>query len=218
MSQKRQPKGITTGGQFAPDVHRESAVVLNDEPTERRGTVRKKDEASETCPGCGGANVRDLPVYDPTDHSNPFPGRSIRTCMDCGHQLAASGAAVSEADKQRYVDSIHTNLDDSGRYDPNDEGVKLIEESSIKITGELETHNGIAWTGELTIGDEVLHVSNNGDGGSNHYQIKDGGWRRIEELNDRVSEGFPGLAGTEALDDFCLVAEVVHADRLGDVR
>ncbi len=32
MNQKRQPKGIATGGQFAPDVHAESTIVL-DEPT-----------------------------------------------------------------------------------------------------------------------------------------------------------------------------------------
>jgi hypothetical protein len=174
------------------------------------------DTASETCPGCGGASVRDLPAYDPSNRENPFPSRTVRTCADCGHQLAASGASVPEADKQQYIDSIHKNLDDSGSYDPNDEGVKLINESSMKITGELETHNGIAWNGELTIGDEILYVSNNGNGGSNHYDIKDGGWKRIEELNDRVSTGFPGLAGAEALDSFCLVAEVARLDRLGD--
>jgi hypothetical protein len=131
-------------------------------------------------------------------------------------EVDVSDHGDDSADKQRYIDSIHKNLDGSGRYDPNDEGVKLINESSMKITGELETHNGIAWNGELTIGDEILYVSNNGNGGSNHYQIKDGGWKRISELNDRVSAGFPGLAGSEALDDFCLVAEVARIDRLDD--
>jgi len=136
-------------------------------------------------------------------------------CADCGNEMTyvvnqTNAAQAPSADKQRYIDSIHRNLDDSGRYDPNDEGVELIKESSMKITGELETHNGVAWTGELTIGDEILYVENGGNGGSNHYQIKDGGWKRISELNDRVSAGFPGLAGSEALDDFCLVAEVVE--------
>ncbi len=137
-------------------------------------------------------------------------GSSTWRFVDASEQDAAT------TNKQWYIDSIHTNLDDSGSYDPNDAGVKLIEESSMKITGELETLDGIAWTGELTIGDETLYVSNDGRGGSNHYEIKDGGWRRVEELNDRVSAGFPGLAGGEALDGFCLVAEVVEASHLGD--
>ncbi|EQD71668.1 hypothetical protein B1A_05681, partial [mine drainage metagenome] len=29
QNQKRQPKGLKTGGQFAPDVHAESTVVLD---------------------------------------------------------------------------------------------------------------------------------------------------------------------------------------------
>ena len=143
-------------------------------------------------------------------------GRSTWRFVDASEAVRDTDQDSDSADKQRYIDSIHKNLDDSGSYDPNDEGVKLINESSMKITGELETHNGIAWTGELTIGDEILYVSNNGNGGSNHYEIKDGGWKRIAELNDRVSAGFPGLAGAEALDSFCLVAEVARLDRLGD--
>jgi len=82
----------------------------------------------------------------------------------------------------------------------------------MEITGELETHNGIAWTGRLTIGDDVLDVSNSGDGGSNRYQLAGGGWQRIDEINDAVSDGFPGLAGPEALDGFCLIAEVARFD------
>ncbi len=36
MNQNRQPKGIETGGQFAPDVNPESTVALSDD---RRPTI-----------------------------------------------------------------------------------------------------------------------------------------------------------------------------------
>ena len=41
MNQKRQPKGIETGGQYAPDVNQESTVVLNDDVTVVRDYSRE---------------------------------------------------------------------------------------------------------------------------------------------------------------------------------
>lgn len=147
----RQPKGQSSGGQFAPSKNPESTVAL------------------------------------PPEGDAPL-------------SLAAATA------------NIHRHLDASGRSDPNERGLDLINRSRMEITGELETHNGIAWTGRLTIGDDVLDVSNSGDGGSNRYQLAGGGWQRIDEINDAVSDGFPGLAGPEALDGFCLIAEVARFD------
>jgi hypothetical protein len=272
MSQKRQPKGTDTGGQFAASANPESTVELSDELTsspEPRGTAQKiaarlqkgtrilcvENTYIPNTPGViieiskAGARAFTGVVIDPADRENLKVGDNFAIDIGTGASLDgnqfSSNIAINgetkgrstweflpdatdaefddeldhdsdSADKQQYIDSIHKNLDDSGNYDPNDEGVELINESSMKITGELETLDGIAWTGELTIGDEILYVSNDGNGGSNRYESKDGGWKRIEELNDRVSAGFPGLAGAEALDGFCLVAEVARLDRLSD--
>lgn len=146
----RQPKGQSSGGQFAPSKNPESTVAL------------------------------------PPEGDAPL--------------------SLSVA-----IANIHRHLDTSGRSDPNERGLDLINRSQMEITGELETDNGIAWSGRLTIGDDVLEVSNAGDGGSNRYRSS-GGWQRVEELNDTVGDGFPGLAGPEALDDFCLIAEVARLD------
>jgi hypothetical protein len=269
MSQKRQPKGIESGGQFAASANPESTVELDDGlagSPEPRGTAQKI--AARLRPGTvvecventyipntagvaveitksgsrhftgsllhpggrenlkignnfdlhigSGAALEDDRFSSNITINGKAVGRSTWRFVDAGEAVRRTEQDADSAGRQRYIDNIHKNLDDSGRYDPNDEGVQLIIESSMKITGELETHSGIAWTGELTIGDEILHVSNNGDGGSNHYEIKGGGWKRIAEIDDRVSSGFPGLAGGEALDGFCLIVEVARIEPLCD--
>ncbi len=157
MSQRRQPKGTETGGQFAPDANPESTVVLGLDPG-----VKERYVAAITAGYAGYASL--------------------------------------------------TPNHDVSRYLPNDEGIKLIAESSIEITGELETRNGVAWTAVLRMGDKTIYVENSGDGGLNHYSSEGGRseWQLIEELNDRVRAGFPGLSGGDEIDDFCSIIEMAH--------
>ncbi len=129
-------------------------------------------------------------------------------------------STVSTADKERYIAAIKAGYADLAammpsidvsRYLPNDKGIELIANSSLTITGELETSNGIAWTGKLKVGDKTVFAENRGDGGSNHYSSEDGrgGWKLEEELSNRVKEGFPGLS-EEAIDEFCSIIGMAH--------
>jgi predicted RNA-binding Zn-ribbon protein involved in translation (DUF1610 family) len=144
------------------------------------------------------------------------------TCPNCGSDLVEVSYATTEVSEemQKYANLITNGYADIAksitgfdvsRYLPNDEGVELIEKSSFTVTQEIETHDGIAWTGILKIGDVTLHVEQDGRGGSSRYYMPDGRNSRLEELNARVAAGFPGLAGgVEGLDDLCGILEAIQ--------
>ena len=225
----RQPKGTPVGGQFAPerkpnggDLIDPIDAAVDRDPVDPAQDVTMlgqsvvvdfadqpdQDEAYHHCGACG----------DDTDVASS-------TCPNCGSDLALVSYSMPEAGegtRQKYVDAITTGYAeiaklmpsfDVSRYLPNNEGVRLLKESSLVITQEMDTHDGVAWTGTLKVGDVVLNVEQEGRGGSNRYWTPDGrkSWRLEEELSARVASGFPGLAGSgDELDDLCGILEMIQ--------
>jgi hypothetical protein len=120
-----------------------------------------------------------------------------------------------DMDAASIIDRIHRHLDDNGNYDPNDDGVVLLQECRFDLMTESETVVAVAWAGTLRYGDIDIDVSNSGYGTPNDYSCG-AGRHYITELAERVEQGFPRLGEIEesengpfaALDGFCLVAEV----------
>ena len=135
---------------------------------------------------------------------------------------AQQDESVPEETKQRYIDGIKAGYADLAamipsldvsRYLPNDKGLKLIHESSLTITNEMEISTGIAWTAILKMDGRTINVENDGRGGSNKYWVADGphGWQLEAALNEEVKAGFPGLADDqEQIDDFCSILDMAH--------
>lgn len=136
----------------------------------------------------------------------------------------ATPSAVNAEVKERYLATIRREFgvvgSDPSHYYPNDYGCELLASSSITIDDEVETGDGdVMWAGELRVGNKRLTVENRGDGGCNIYravfdrdspeEVRSAARRVEAELTELVHRGFDGLQGSDALDPFCSIVEVV---------
>jgi hypothetical protein len=120
----------------------------------------------------------------------------------------ATAALDGPLEQQAIIEFLHKTFDrdDDADYpgefnyadtlEPNDEGVNLINSASITTTGQMMTRN-------VSVG-----VENQGNGGCNSYDS----YRIADEMTERVRHGFPN-AGSEVLDSFCEVLEVLKEMR-----
>jgi hypothetical protein len=132
----------------------------------------------------------------------------------------ATAALDGPLEQQAIIEFLHKTFDrdDDADYpgefnyadtlEPNDEGVNLINSASITTTGQMMTRNGVAWTAILKLGNVSVGVENQGNGGCNSYDS----YRIADEMTERVRHGFPN-AGSEVLDSFCEVLEVLKEMR-----
>ena len=138
-----------------------------------------------------------------------------------GGQFAQSKNSESNLNLGRPAITMESLVDRLGRhlttdryYVPNEDGLDLVNRSSIVIIEQTQTpRGGIVWNGRLDIDGEIVSVYNDGNGGVNRYDAN-GGIQRVRELNAMVARGFPHAAPSEALDAFCLVVEVAHEPSL----
>ena len=141
MNQKRQPKGTTIGGEFAPDVNPESTVVLGDETTSRANAAARLHGLA-----VAHDNPRDV-IYDAQENVDLILGRyHSREVIMSPDAIEAFDSMTTIVDTQKQIIDAQREELEALRKD-RDENPSLDEivlsraRGRLSDEGEYETAN-----------------------------------------------------------------------------
>lgn len=209
----RQPKGQSTGGQFAPSKNPEPSVDLERDTARCQRCGHRIYEDNYAGTGIVGGNVRNTygcsgcGAQTHLDVDTPVAQRPVKESGPVSRELA-----IERIRQEFAYPGVGTDF-----LEPNDEGVDLINKTDFKLEWERDTPRGVAWAGEIDIDGEKFRINCDGFG-PYVYSATTNSETTLADLDDavrQVERGFPGLAGmgdTGALDIFVSLVQVAKGD------